>query len=331
MPPARASVGAYWRDRLARGRAARGAGDARDGCGAGADRPEPRPVVALQHRQPVRGVLVPREPRRGAGAGRARVFPESQDDRCRSRSRASRGRTRAGRWARSSLPRPSTRGCRATARFLARATPTLAGYVAALGAPGGLAGCSRRSTSPPTSPTPVQGLHAQAVAWQGLRAIAAVWAAAGRPGYAARRAAGVAGRLGAGLRARGRARRSGGFRTARSSCRCGSAPARSRTARVTESREGSYWNLVAPYALASGLFPPGSRERDGSARLPRACTARCSSGSSAPAATRSTAAERRPALSGTDEVYGVNLARFLAARTTPTSSCSASTASSPRR
>ena len=28
-------------------------------------------------------------------------------------------------------------------------------------------------------------------------------------------------------------------------------------ASVTESRAGSYWNLVAPYALASGLFPAG--------------------------------------------------------------------------
>ena len=35
---------------------------------------------------------------------------------------------------------------------------------------------------------------------------------------------------------------------------------------VTESREGSYWNLVAPYALASGLFPPGSARVAGRAR-----------------------------------------------------------------
>src|SRR5205823_1089862 len=33
---------------------------------------------------------------------------------------------------------------------------------------------------------------------------------------------------------------------------------------TTEDRLGSYWNLVAPYALASGLFPPGSREARGS-------------------------------------------------------------------
>ncbi len=30
---------------------------------------------------------------------------------------------------------------------------------------------------------------------------------------------------------------------------------------VVEARLGSYWNLVAPYALASGLFPPAARRR----------------------------------------------------------------------
>ena len=32
---------------------------------------------------------------------------------------------------------------------------------------------------------------------------------------------------------------------------------------VTESRAGSYWNLVTPYAFASGLFAPGSPEANG--------------------------------------------------------------------
>ena len=35
---------------------------------------------------------------------------------------------------------------------------------------------------------------------------------------------------------------------------------------VTESRAGSYWNLVAPYALASGLFPPRSPQAQGALR-----------------------------------------------------------------
>ena len=33
-------------------------------------------------------------------------------------------------------------------------------------------------------------------------------------------------------------------------------------ASVTETRPGSYWNLVMPYALASGLFEPRTAETD---------------------------------------------------------------------
>ena len=66
--------------------------------------------------------------------------------------------------------------------------------------------------------TPVHGLHAQAVAWEGLRAIASAWRNAGHPGYA-ERAERVAARLGAGAPAGGARARSGGSPTARSSCR----------------------------------------------------------------------------------------------------------------
>jgi hypothetical protein len=81
---------------------------------------------------------------------------------------------------------------------------------------------------------------------------------------------------------------------------------------VTESREGSYWNLVAPYALASGLLPPGSRDATGAlAYLER-------HGSLLLGLVRAGGYSlygpgASPRLSGTDEVYGVNLARFLAA------------------
>jgi hypothetical protein len=81
---------------------------------------------------------------------------------------------------------------------------------------------------------------------------------------------------------------------------------------VTESRAGSYWNLVAPYALASGFLAPGSREAAGSLRymllhgsrllgLVRA-GAYALYGRNAP-----------PSRTGTDQVYGINAARFLAA------------------
>jgi len=192
-------------------------------------------------------------------------------------------------------------------RFLAAVTPALAGYVSALARrqlPGGLLVPERFSSDIPDQ---VQSLHGQAVAWQGLRAIAAVWR-----GGEARRAARVASRLGAALRAAVHAderrlpdgslflpMRLGG--------------AEQPYDEVIESRAGSYWNLVAPYALASGLFPPTSPEARGAQAYLRLHGARLlglvRAGGYAlygPGAT--------PARSGTDEVYGVNASRFLAAQ-----------------
>src|SRR5262249_60080373 len=71
-------------------------------------------------------------------------------------------------------------------RFLAGATPVLAGYVAALGRrqePGGLLEPEQFSSDIKGA---VRGLHAQSVAWQGLLAIASAWRSAGHPGYAER-------------------------------------------------------------------------------------------------------------------------------------------------
>jgi hypothetical protein len=77
---------------------------------------------------------------------------------------------------------------------------------------------------------------------------------------------------------------------------------------VTESRAGSYWNLVVPYALASGLFAPGSREATGMLRYV------LGHGGRLLGLVRADAARlygRGPG-SGTDQVYGVNMSRFLA-------------------
>jgi hypothetical protein len=35
---------------------------------------------------------------------------------------------------------------------------------------------------------------------------------------------------------------------------------------LTQAKLGSYWNLVMPYALGSGLFEPGSQEATGALR-----------------------------------------------------------------
>ena len=309
---ARASVGAYWRDRLSERRAARGAGDARHECRARADRPEPRAVVALQHRQSLRGVLVPREPRRGAGAGRARVLRREQNDAAGGVHAQADGRTRAGRWARSCSPRPSTPAVgrpAASSRGRRRPSPDTSQRSGAARKARGLLAPEHFSSDIPDA---VQGLHAQAVAWQGLLAIAAVWARQRPAGVRGRRPDGSPARLGAALR---RAVASSSRRLPDGSLflpmRLGAGEQPYDT--VTESREGSYWNLVAPYALASGLFPPGSRaatgalaylERHGSLLLGLVRAGGYSL--YGPGAS--------PRLSGTDEVYGVNLARFLAAQ-----------------
>jgi hypothetical protein len=80
---------------------------------------------------------------------------------------------------------------------------------------------------------------------------------------------------------------------------------------LTTSRAGSYWNLVAPYAFASGLFPPGSPEANGAIRYLLLHGSRIlglvRAGAFALYGRRPTYPE-----SGTDQVYGLNVARFLA-------------------
>ena len=157
----------------------------------------------------------------------------------------------------------------------------------------------------------VYGLHAQAAVWQGLNAIADVWRASGHTAHARKRARARASRCGprlhravAPLRAPAEGRlavRPG--RAAR--------PATSRSTRSRASRPGSYWNLVVPYALASGFFTPRRPAGERDPRLHARATARGCSGSCAPARTRCTAKPRYP-VSGTDQVYGLNVARFLA-------------------
>jgi hypothetical protein len=195
-------------------------------------------------------------------------------------------------------------------RLLATVTPVLAGYVRALARrqePGGLLMPERFSSDIPDQ---VQTLHGQAVAWQGLRAIAAQWARLGRHGYA-RQALGVASRLGAALH---RAVQASERRLPDGSLflpmRLGGEEQPYAT--VTESRSGSYWNLVAPYALASGLFAPGSPEARGALSYLLRHGSRLlglvrAGGYSlyGPGAV--------PTRSGTDQVYGVNASRFMAA------------------
>lgn len=140
--------------------------------------------------------------------------------------------------------------------FLRSETPALAHLVARIAArqqPSGLLLPEPLSTD--LESRPVDSVSGQIEAVEGLRDVARAWAAAGDAAEA-RTAGDLASRIARPLRqALGRASRRlpdgslfvpdrlGGQRP---------------FARVTSSREGSYWNLVMPYAFASGWFAPGS-------------------------------------------------------------------------
>jgi hypothetical protein len=154
----------------------------------------------------------------------------------------------------------------------------------------------------------VYGLHSQSIAWQGLREMASVWAETGQPALAARARA-VASRLGAGLsraaqRSARRMRDGSLFVPIR--LLDGERPYH----RLTASRAGSYWNLVMPYALASGIFPPDGVRARGVLRYLRAHGSRVLGLVRAGAYTLYGLSPSQK--SGTDQVYGLNVARFLA-------------------
>lgn len=192
---------------------------------------------------------------------------------------------------------------------IAAVTPTLRGFVTALERqlePRALLPRERYSSDIPDE---VYGLHAQATIWQGLREMATVWTDTGRPRLASR-ARELAARLGSGLR---RAVRRSENRLPDGSLFLPMRLLDSETPyrMVTESRAGSYWNLVAPYALASGLFPPGSREARGALRYLLLHGARLAGlvRTGAYVLYGPGAGGER---SGANPVYGNNFSRFLA-------------------
>ena len=155
---------------------------------------------------------------------------------------------------------------------------------------------------------PVIGLHGQATVWQGLLAMARVWSRLDDRRLAAR-ATWAADRLERALR---QAARASTRRLADGSLFVPAALGdRARPyAALTASRDGSYWNLVMPYVLASGLFDPDGPTARGIWRYMGA------HGSRLLGLVRARAGRlygRGPsAASGVDQVYGVNVARFLA-------------------
>ena len=154
----------------------------------------------------------------------------------------------------------------------------------------------------------VVALHGQAVVWQGLNAIARQLQRAGRTAAAAR-ATRLALRLEVALRAAIEAserRLSDGSLFVPAELLAGAEPFE----RLSASRGGSYWNLVAPYAFASGLFRPGG---DDAQRIIRYLLGH---GSRLIGLVRAGSyrlyGEASANSSGTDQVYGLNVSRFLA-------------------
>jgi hypothetical protein len=154
----------------------------------------------------------------------------------------------------------------------------------------------------------VYGLHAQSVAWEGLRAMGDVWAETGHR-WLAVQARAIATRLGAALqRAIGRSatRLPDGTTFVPVQLLDDEKPYQ----RLTATRLGTYWNLVMPYALASGIVPPHSRRAKGVLRYMLGHGSRVLGLVRADAYTLY--GYSRVPRSGTDQVYGLNMARFLA-------------------
>jgi hypothetical protein len=195
--------------------------------------------------------------------------------------------------------------------YIDRVTPVLRRYVEDYGrqlaaSPRGLLGRERYSSDIPDS---VYGLHSQAIAWQGLRSMAWVWERTERRSLAARCRT-LASRLEGGLRKAVRASETtlpDGSLFIPAQLLDGVEPYDT----LTSSRLGSYWNLVVPYALASGLFAPGSREAEGSLAYMLRHGSRLL-GLVRAGAYALYGRDAAYPVSGTDQVYGLNVSRFLA-------------------
>ncbi len=164
-------------------------------------------------------------------------------------------------------------------------------------------------------PDQVYGLHSQAVVWEGLRAMAGVWRQTGEGALAASSSA-LAARLGRGIRlavAASQRRLADGSLFVPVSLLDRETP----YDLVVQDRLGSYWNLVMPYALASGIFPPGSSQARGIQRYLELHGARLL-GVVRAGAYALYGRDAYPA-SGTNHVYNLSVARFLADNDRPDS------------
>jgi hypothetical protein len=191
--------------------------------------------------------------------------------------------------------------------FVSRETPELARVMEGIAARRAANGRLRPEPISSDVPYSIDGVAAQIAAWNGLLAADRLWSLTGHTALAAR-ARDLALRLEAALRP-----------AVRKSQR--RLPDRSLYVpyalshdlgpfdRLTQVREGSYWNLVMPYAFATGWFPPHSPAARGIVRYLLA------HGSRLLGVTRSDAHivyANKPYGSGLGQVYGLSMSRFLA-------------------
>ncbi|ADB53531.1 hypothetical protein Cwoe_5122 [Conexibacter woesei DSM 14684] len=145
--------------------------------------------------------------------------------------------------------------------FIRANTATYASYMAAMAAerardPNGLL---PKEFEGGDIPTRIYGTHTQTVGWRGMRDMALVWRLIGERSLAATYEPEAA--------AFGRALRTAIDSSKRTVGRSTFIPHDLLSGElpfdpVTGTKIGSYWNLLHPYALASGIFTPGSAEAD---------------------------------------------------------------------
>ena len=194
--------------------------------------------------------------------------------------------------------------------FAAAATPALERSAALLEQQlgGGPPGLLHRERYTADMPDVAFGFQTQAVAWQGLAAVGAVWAATGRQDLAAR-AGRSAAELHAGLRAAVKSsevRLPDGSLFIPARLLDGERPYQA----ISGSRHGTYWNLVVPDALASRILPPHGPEAAGVLDYMLGHGSRLAGMVRGDA--NSLYHHRVDRASGTNEVYGLNVSRFLA-------------------
>jgi hypothetical protein len=157
-------------------------------------------------------------------------------------------------------------------------------------------------------PYDVDSVNGSIAAWQGLLAMDRVWSVTGHRSSAAHArvlALSIESALRSALRKADRRLPDGSLFVPDAL----DAPNAGPYDRLTKIREGSYWNLVMPYALAAGFFPAHSRAARGLVHYVLAHGSRLLG---VPRADSHIIYSNKPYGSGLGQVYGLSMSRFMA-------------------